>query len=149
MAEQAGVRKILNDVIDGDSIVNYYNIETVSGMYPGAVVKRDTTDHDIEVCGADGSATGILGYGACNGPDKPATRDTIYLVGAEAPVHTGGGFYARVRISSQAYTQGDPLAPGDAGIMIPATELHVNAPIGRAAETVTDAATHMWAAIYI
>ena len=149
MAAQAGVRKILNDVIEGDSIINYYNIETAANMYPGAIVKSDSTDHDIEVCGADGAAIGVLGYGACNGPDKPATRDTIYLVDAEAPVHSGGGFYARVRISSQAYTKGDPLAPGAAGIVIPALETHVNAPIGRAAETVADTATHMWAAIYL
>jgi hypothetical protein len=146
---QAGVRKILNDVIDGDSIINYYNIETVADMKPGVVVKRDTTDYDIEVCDADGAAIGILGYGACNGPDKPETRDTIYVVSAEAPVHSGGGFYARVRVSSQAYTKGDPLAPGAAGIVIPAVETHVNAPIGRAAETVTNAVTEMWAAIYI
>ena len=146
---QAGVRKILNDVIDGNSIINYYNIETVANMFPGAVVKRDTTDYDIEVCGADGAATGFLGYGSCNGNDKPETRDTIYLVDAEAPVHAGGGFYVRAIVSSQAYTKGDALAPGADGIVIPAVETHVNAPIGRAAETVDDTVTRMWILSYI
>lgn len=146
---QAGVRKILNDVIEGKSTISYYNIETVADMKPGVLVQRDTTDYDIEVCGADGAATGVLGYGSCNASDKPETRDTIYVVGAEAPVHSGGGFYARVRVSSQAYTKGDPLAPGAAGIVIPAVETAVNAPIGKAAETVTNAVTVMWAEMSI
>jgi hypothetical protein len=143
MAAQAGVRKILNDVIDGDSIIDYFNIENATGMYPGAGVKKGTTDYDIVVCAADDLATGWLGYGACNGPDKPATRDTIYLVGAEAPVHSGGGFRVRCRGSTLSAAKGDELAIDTAGVVTNAT-IGTDHVAAKAAETVTNA-SNVWA----
>ena len=145
---QAGVRKIANDVIDGSSIVEYYNIETVANMYPGAVVKRDTTDHDIEVCDASGNSTGFLGYGACNGPDKPETRDTIYLVEAEAPVHSGGGFFVRAICDTATLTKGEELSAAAAGKVESAT-VGTSQVIGRAAESVSSSATRVWMISYI
>lgn len=121
MAAQAGVRKILNDVIDGDSIIDYFNIETVADMYPGAGVKKGTTDYDIVVATADDEIIGWLGYGACNATDKPATRETIYVVSAEAPVHSGGGFRVRCRASSLTGDKGDEVAGQAAGLVAAAT----------------------------
>ena len=143
MAVQSGVRKILNDVIDGDSIIDYFNIETAANMYPGAAVKKGTTDYDIVVCAADDLAIGWLGYGACNGPDKPATRDTIYLVGAEAPVHSGGGFRVRCRGSTLDAVKGDELAVTTAGVVTNAT-IGTDYVAAKAAETVSSA-SHVWA----
>ena len=117
---QAGVRKILNDVIDGESTINYYNIETVATMIPGALVIKGTTDYDIEVCGAAGIAIGWLGYAAANGTDKPATRDTIYLVDAEAPVHSKAR-YVRAVCETAAYSKGDLLKAAAAGAVVAGT----------------------------
>ncbi len=140
---QAGVRKILNDVIDGRSILNEHNIETVANMYPGAGVKKGTTDYDIEVCGAGGDLTGWLGYGACAGPFKPATRDTIYVVGDKAPVHSGGGFYVRAICASEAFTKGAELEIAANGLVTAAT-IGTNAIVARTAETVANTVTRVW-----
>ena len=144
---QAGVRKILNDVIDGDSIIDYYNIETVANMYPGAVVKRDTTDFDIEACDASGNATGFLGYGNCVGPFKPDTRETIYDVSGNAPVHSGGGFFVRARCASSSFTKGEELSAAAGGDVESAT-VGTSQVIGRAAET-TSSAEFVWMISYI
>ena len=143
MAGQAGVRKILNDVIDGDSIIEYYGIETVTNMYPGVAVKTGSTDYDVVVCAADVVATGWLGYGACNGPDKPATRETIYLDEAEVPVHSGAGFFVRARCASEAIPKGTELKIGAAGIVTAAT-IGTDQVSAKAAETVADTATFIW-----
>ena len=143
MTGQAGVRKILNDVIEGDSIIDYFNITDATGMYPGAAVKTGASDHDIVVCGAAELAIGWLGYGACNGPDKPATRDTIYLVDAEAPVHSGGGFRVRCRGSTLTAAKGDELAITTAGVVTNAT-VGTDYVAAKAAETVSSA-SHVWA----
>ena len=144
---QAGVRKILNDVIDGDSILDFFNVETVANMYPGAVVKKDTTDYDIEVCDVSGNATGFLGYGNCSGSFKPATRDTIYVVEDEAPVHSGGGFYVRAICASSSFTKGEELSAAADGKVASAT-IGVSPVIGRAAES-TSSATNVWMLSYL
>ncbi len=141
---QAGVRKILNDVIDGDSVINYHNIETVTDMYPGALVIKGTTDYDIAACGAAGITTGWLGYGSCNGNDKPDTRDTIYLVSAEAPVHSKARYVRAIYATAADIAKGDPLkaaANGCVAIGTPGTDDI----IAVAAESVLSGATRVWA----
>lgn len=140
---QAGVRKILNDVVDGKSTTNYYNIETVANMYPGALVVKDTTDYDIAVCGVDGIATGWLGYGACNGPDKPATRDTIYLVGAEAPVHSKAKYVRAIYATAADVAKGATLSAAANGCVITGA-VGTKDIIGTAAESVLSGATRIW-----
>jgi len=144
MAAQAGVRKILNDVVEGESTINYYNIETVTTMIPGALVIKGTTDYDIAVSGADGITIGWLGYGACNGSDKPADRDTIYLVGAEAPVHSKA-HYVRAVIASADVTKGALLQAGAAGAVI-AGVTGTDDIVAIAAESITAASgvTSIW-----
>ena len=145
---QAGVRKILNDVIDGDSIIDYYNIGAHANMYPGAVVKTENTDYDIDVCDASGNATGFLGYGNCNGSFKPDTRDTLYATDDNAPVHSGGGFYVRAICSSEAFAKGAELSAGANGI-VTAANIGVAPIIGKAAETVADSVDRVWILSYL
>ena len=145
---QAGVRKILNDVIDGDSVIDYYAIETVANMYPGVAVKTGSTDYDVVVCADDPLATGWLGYGACSAPFKPATRETIYVDEDEVPVHSGGGFYVRARCSSEAIAKGLELKVGAAGIVTAAT-IGTDHVVAKAAETVADSATFIWVMSYL
>ena len=144
---QAGVRKILNDVIDGDSIVEYYNAGTIANMYPGAVVRRETTDYDVQVCDASGNSIGFLGYGACNGAFKPETRETIYALDDEVPVHSGGGFFVRARCASSSFTKGEELSAAAGGDVESAT-VGTSPVIGRAAET-TSSAEFVWMISYI
>lgn len=118
---QLGFVKPNNDVIQGDfphgsPMVQYLQIETVANMYPGRLVKRDTTDYQVEVCGASGHAIGWLGYGEAPDADKPTTRTTIYTVLATAPVHSGGGFRVRASLASgQNVVKGQRLMPAAAG----------------------------------
>ena len=142
MTEQTGVRKILNDVIDGDSIIEHYNIDTVANMYPGAVVTRSTTDFDIKVTTGNEDAVGWLGYGACIGTDKPATRDTIYLDDANAPVHSGMGFYVRARCASASFTKGAELTCDSSGNVAAGT-IGSHQIVATAAETVSSV-DHVW-----
>ena len=145
---QAGVRKILNDVIDGESVIDYYAIETVASMYPGAAVKKGSTDYDVVVCADDALATGWLGYGSCNGVFKPATRDTIYVDEDEVPVHSGGGFYVRAICASEAIAKGAELKVGAAGIVTAAT-IGTDHVVAKAAETVADSVTSIWVMSYL
>lgn len=139
---QAGVRKILNDVIDGDSTINYYNIDTVATMIPGALVIKSATDYDIKVC-AGTVPIGWLGYGACNGNDKPADRDTIYLEDAEAPVHSKAHYVRAVMATGTGINKGDPLKPSTNGEVIAAT-VATDDIIAIAAESVGLAVTSIW-----
>ncbi len=149
MAEQAGVRKILNDVIDGDSILDYCNVEVITNMFPGAVVKRGTTDFDIVVCDVSGNATGFLGYGNCVGPFKPDTRESQYDVsGNNAPVHSGGGFYVRAKCASEAFVKGEELSAAANG-RVTAANIGVAPIIGKAVETVANTVTHVWILSYL
>jgi len=140
---QSGVRKILNDVIDGESTINYYNIETVTTMIPGALVIKGSTDYDIAVSGTDGLVIGWLGYASCNGNDKPADRDTIYLVGAEAPVHSKAHYVRAVMASGTAINKGDILQAGASGAVIAAVT-GTDDIIAVAAESVGTAVTSIW-----
>jgi len=140
---QAGVRKILNDVIDGNSIINYYNIETAANMYPGALVLKGTTDYDVSVNGAAGITTGWLGYGSCNATDKPATRDTIYVVSAEAPVHSKAKYVRAICATGTAIGKGVLLKAGADGAVIAGTA-GTDDIVAVAAESVSNASTRIW-----
>ncbi|MHC1623460.1 MAG: hypothetical protein ACXQTR_02575 [Candidatus Methanospirareceae archaeon] len=103
MAAQVGFRKIANDVIDGPSLVERHKAEgTVTNMKPGRLVKRGTTDYDVQVADASANypAIGWLGYEKANANFKPETIDTAYAAGDEVPVHNGGGFRVRARLAS-------------------------------------------------
>lgn len=140
---QAGVRKILNDVIDGESTVSYYNVGAAANMYPGALVIKQATDYDIEVSAADGIVIGWLGYGACNATDKPDTRDTIYVVEAEAPVHSKAKYVRAIYDTAADVAKGSLLsADGDGAVIIGAAGSKDI--IAVAAESVLSGATHIW-----
>lgn len=145
---QAGVRKILNDVIDGKSIREFYNVGVAANMYPGAVVRKEETDYDIQVCDVSGNATGFLGYGDCSGSFKPENRETIYELDVEAPVHSGGGFFVRAICASEAFGKGDELSAAADGL-VTAANLTLAPVIGKAVETVADTETRVWIQSYL
>lgn len=87
-------------LVAGYPLVQILKVETVANMYPGRLVKKDTNDDDIEVCGAAGVALGWLGYERTIKKHRPATVDTIYTVNAQAAVLHGGGFVIVGRLAS-------------------------------------------------
>jgi len=104
MAAQVGFRKILNDVIDGPSLVERHKAEgTVTNMKPGRLVKKGTTDYDASVNGAwdasNNAPIGWLGYETANANFKPETIDIAYVEGDELPIHNGGGFRVKARLA--------------------------------------------------
>lgn len=121
---QLGFVKPNNDVIQGihphgSPLMQLLQIETVANCYPGRLVKRDTTDNQVEVCGAAGHAIGWLGYGDAPSEFKPATRNTIYVVNDTAPVHSGGGFRVRASLADgESVVKGQNLMSTTAGELI-------------------------------
>jgi len=114
MAAQVGFRKILNDVIDGPSLVERLKVDlntAVTNMKPGRLVKKGATDYDASMNGAwdisNNAPIGWLGYEKANANFKPTTIDTAYAAGDEVPVHNGSGFRVRARLAS-----GQNLAKG-------------------------------------
>jgi len=140
MAAQVGFRKILNDVIDGPSLVERLKVganATKARMVPGALVIRDTNDYSVKECGAEGKAIGWLGYEKANANFKPETRDSSYNVGDEVPVHNGNGFKVRAILTTgQAVTKGEFLDASGNGTLLIAT-LATGDIKARAAESVT------------
>jgi len=142
MAAQVGFRKILNDVIDGPSLVERLKVgtnATAAEMVPGALVINDTNDYSVKECSADGKAIGWLGYEKANANFKPETRETAYVEGDEVPVHNGGGFRVRAILTTgQTVTKGEYLdASGNGTVEIAAVGSDdIKA---RAAESVTTA----------
>jgi len=80
-------------IIDqGTPLVDFYKIATAANCYPGRLVIKDTTDNQIQACGAGGAALGWLGYEDANENFRPDTVDTIYEAGDFVPVLFGGHF---------------------------------------------------------
>lgn len=103
------------------AIIEECEIETVSGMKPGVLVTKDTTDDQIEVCTGSLYPTGVLGYEDTNMLYRPATVDTIYAVTSRAAVLSGGGFIFYGWMAAEASAdvkKGDPLVPGAAGALL-------------------------------
>lgn len=115
-------------VLRGTPLVQSERIETVANMYPGRLVKRDTTDGDMEVNTVGNPPTGWLGYEQASGDYKPATEDTIYVVNDIAPRLFGGGFViiGRIKTGEGVITKGDFLTPGAAGELLKAVAINVD-----------------------
>jgi len=140
---QAGVRKILNDVVDGPSTISYHNISTETSMYPGALVVKGPTDYDVIVADATKHVIGWLGYASCNGSDKPTTRDTIYADEAEAPVHSKAHYVRAICATGTAINKGDPLQDAADGL-VAAGAFGTNEIVAIAAESVDNASVRIW-----
>jgi len=100
------------------SITEEKEVETATGMVPGVLVKKGTTDDEVVVCTASDYPTGVLGYEETSPLDRPATIDTAYTVNKRAKVHSGGGFifYGWLAAAASAnVTKGDPLVPAADG----------------------------------
>lgn len=102
------------------SIIEEQDITTATGMKPGVLVKKGSTDDGIVVCTASDYPTGVLGYEQTSQLDRPADIDTLYTVNKRAKVLSGGGFifYGWLAAAAAAdIVKGDPLVPGAAGTL--------------------------------
>ena len=115
-------------------------IETVANVYPGRLVKRGTTDDDIVVCTAAGLPAGWAGYDNASPAVKPATIDTIYVVGDRIPVVSCVGSVIRATLAtSQTITLGDALVAGATGFVTAATVIAATVGSGAATASAVDA----------
>lgn len=110
-------------VAAGNPLVQELEVETVTNMYPGRLVKKGTGDHDVVVTSAtNGSFTGWLGYEHTAPAYRPSTVDTIYVAVDEAAVLNGGGFVIVARLASgQNVAKDAPLTSAAAGELTAAT----------------------------
>ncbi len=100
------------------AITEEKEVETATGMKPGVLVKKGSTDDEIVVCTGSDYPTGVLGYEDTSPLDRPANIDTLYTVNKRAKVHSGGGFifYGWLAAAAAAdIVKGDPLVPGADG----------------------------------
>jgi hypothetical protein len=119
----AGLRlkRATNKVVVGgtEPVIEEMNIETVANMYAGRLVEKGTNDDDCELnstTSGDMNPLGWLGYEQCAPEYKPATKATIYTVGAKVPVLKGSGFILdalAVDTSGETIAKGDYLMPTD------------------------------------
>ena len=115
-------------------------IETVANVYPGRLVKRGTTDDDVVVCTAAGLPCGWAGYDNASPAVKPATIDTIYVVGDRIPVVSCVGSVIRATLAtSQTITLGDALVAGATGFVTAATVIAATVGSGAATASAVDA----------
>lgn len=124
---QAGFSQSNNDVIQGESpFLERLAVKTAANCYPGRLVIRDTTDYQIQVCGAAGAPVGWIGYGETPAHSKPATRDTVHVAGDEVAVHSGGGFRVRASLANgQNVVKGAYLTVTAAGELIAAAAITI------------------------
>lgn len=117
-------------------------VETATGMVPGVLVKKGSTDDDVVVGTAVTNITGVLGWEETNPLQRPADFDTAYAANARAKIHRGGGFefYGWLGTGCTAdITKGDPLIADASGCM--KNGVTAGYVIAYAAESVTSAAT--------
>lgn len=103
-------------IVAGQPLTQILEVESASSMYPGRLVKKGTGDHDAVVGTASIENIGWLGYEDTIKKHRPATVDTIYLINAQAAVHSGGGFVIVASLvgTAAAITKGQ-LLKGVAG----------------------------------
>ncbi len=113
----AGLRlkRASNKVVIGgtDPVVEELKLTTITNCYPGRLVMKSTNDDDA-ILNTGQTPLGWLGYEQCNPEDKPATKASIYVTGAQAPVLKGSGFILdalAVDTSAETIAKGDKLIP--------------------------------------
>jgi len=119
-----GPKPVNKIVVAGEPLKQTLKITTVANMYPGRLVKKGSTDGDIQVCAATTDhAIGFLGYEHTIKKHRPATVDTIYLVNAQVAVLNGGHFVIVARLlSGQTIVKGQRLTGAAAGTLTANTE---------------------------
>lgn len=119
MALQHPTGKIVGQ---GSPLVAQRKVETVATMYPGRLVIVDTTDNQIQICGAAGAAVGWLGYEQTSVNFRPDTISTIYKVNDMAGMIFGCNFSVLGSLASgQSVAAGAKLKPAAAGELTAAT----------------------------
>jgi hypothetical protein len=137
-----GIRKPGNAILAaGTPLVTQKKVETATSMYPGRLVKKGTAVDDVVVNTAAGACYGWLGYEQCmDAAAMPASVDTIYEEGAQAPVLFGGGFViVGCLTTSQTIVAGDRLVAAASGALSKATAAIVTT--GSATASAVDAVT--------
>ena len=123
------------------TVIGEFEIETVSEMYPGRLVKKGTTASEIIVNDTSNNGTsliGYLGYDECDMNVKPATRATIYKVNDAAPV-LRGTFVGKATLSAQqTCTQGCSVAASSTSGQLDTATHGTDHVIGVALEAVTN-----------
>lgn len=99
----------------GDPLYEELQVETVTNVYPGRLVKKGTADHQCVICGEFENPVGWAGYEQAHADFKPADEDTIYKVNDWIPVLHGPGMVLVASTSAAAVTKGDYLSPDGAG----------------------------------
>lgn len=120
-----GIIKPSNRILERGTptVITSHNIETATNMYAGRLVQKGTTDYDIVVADGVNPVIGWLGWEQADMNNRPATVDTIYAAGDEAPVLRGGNFniVASLAVGFVA-ARGDVLIPWGSGTVAPAMQ---------------------------
>ena len=99
-------------------------VETATGVKPGTLVKKGSTDDDIVVCTASDFPVGVIGFEETAPLQRPADIDTAYTKNTRAKVHSGGGFtfYGWLgKTEADDVVFGEPLVPTDDGCLATGT----------------------------
>lgn len=126
--------------------ITHLKVETATNVKPGRFVKKDTTDAQVEVCGAGGNPLGIAGFEETPARYQPLTIDTAYSANDEIAVHFGSGFLFRGYLASgENVAAGAFLCIGANGELVAATA--AAPPSGSTAVTSTSAQPTMAGAL--
>jgi hypothetical protein len=116
-------------LVAGRPHVQELKIETVADMYAGRIVKKGTTDADMQAGTAGCTPLGVLGWEQTNAKHRPALISTIYLVNALAAV-LSGPMIVKLLLSTDTVVKGDALVAGANGKVRKASALSVTVPAG-------------------
>ena len=124
MAVDIGMRKPANAIIarGRPPIIQTLTVETATNCKPGRLVKKDTTDADVEQCARYGSPVGWLGFEDSapsvreNASGLNGSVDGTYAAADEAAVLSGGGFVIVASLkANQVCNKGDYAVPAASG----------------------------------
>lgn len=123
-----GLVKPSNQIlVSGEPLIQILKTEgTMTYMIPGYLVIQGTNDDDCLIAGVwalNSMAIGWLGYEHTAEANRPADRDTAYLVNKQVAVLNGGGFVlvGRLQASQGTLKKGDALVMGTNGCVAKAT----------------------------
>lgn len=129
-----GLKRPDNAIVErGEPLIWNAKLETATNVYPGRLLKKDTTDADVEVCAAEDTAVGWAGYEDTLSLYQNANEDTVYEANDRISVLCGGHFIivGSVIASSNTVTKGKTLYASTAGQLTQ----HGTTPVGIAMES--------------
>ena len=122
MAVDTGVKKPTGCIVErGTPLVTYMKVETATSCKPGRLVKKDTYDSTVEICGDMGLAIGWLGYEQAhpavkaNASGLNGSVDGTYAANDIAPVLNGDFIIVASLKAAEVCTAGGRATPGASG----------------------------------